>query len=296
MKRFVWGVPILLLVLSSCQNKTDELEKKMADMQAQNRQLSQEMASRDEYIETVTQAVNGVYENLESVRAKEKLLLHQTNEMEANKKLSSQEVRVRLLHQIAEIDSNLQGNRQTVAGLQSKISNYKTQYAGLKNMIANLQQTIADREHSIAELQNRIQGLETQVSEKTMQLTQRDSVIEKQHSLIDAQQTRLVTGFYVAGTRKELEEKGIIKNEGGFLWGLFGATTVLTSGFNSRHFNPINKFSDTTIEIDGRIDEIVPKRNVEFYRQSSVDRKHSTLTIAQPTAFWQNNYLVIITD
>ncbi len=295
MKNLLWIVPILI-VLAGCQNKNPEMEQKLADLQNQNRQLSQEVSSRDEYVETVTQTVNAVYANLETVRAKEKLLLHQANEMEAKKKLTNQEVRVNLLRQISEIDSNLQNNRKSVANLQSKINNYKTQYVGLKAMVANLKQTITEREQSIAELELRVQGLESQISEKTRLITQRDSIIDKQHSLIGTQQTKITTSFYVIGTRRDLEQKGIIKKEGGFLWGLLGATTVLANGFDTRYFNPINKYSDTTIQIDGSIDEIVPKRNVEFYRQAAIDRKHSMLTIGEPRSFWQDNYLVIITD
>lgn len=273
-----------------------ELEKKMNDLQAQNKQLYQEISSRDEYVESVTTAVNSVYENLENVRSREKLLLRQANEMESKKKLSNLEVRANLLLQISSIDSNLKDNQKTINSLQSKINNYKTQYVGLKAMIANLNETIHEREQSIAELQLRVQGLEAQVGEKTKLISLRDSIIEKQTNLIDAQKTRLNTGFYIIGTRRDLEEKGIIKKEGGFLWGWLGSTTVLTSGFNTHLFNPIDKSSDTTIQIIGEIDEIIPKRDLKFYHKIEIDRQRTRLTIAEPKKFWLDNYLVIITD
>ncbi len=283
-------------VFTGCQDKNSEMEKKMTDLQSQNKQLYQEITSRDEYIENVTQAVNNVYENLESVRIREKLLLHATSEMESKKKRTNAEVRANLLNEISTIDSNLAGNQKTLNALQSKINNFRTQYAGLKAMIANLNQTIHEREQSIAELQQRIEGLETQIGEKSRLLTQRDSVIEHQTSLIDAQNSRLSTGFYVIGTRRDLEDKGIIKNEGGFLWGWLGSTTVLSNGFDTHFFNPIDKSSDTTIQIVGKIDEIVPKRDVKFYYKTEIDRERTKLTIAEPGNFWQDNYLVIITD
>ena len=294
MKVLPW-ITLVCIVGFGCQNSPDT-EKKLSDLQTQNRQLSTEIVSRDEYIETITQAVSAVYSNLETVRDKEKLLLHQTNEMESKKKLTNQEVRLNLLNQVALIDSDLIHNTKIVASLQAKISTYKTQYAGLKSMIANLRQTIADREQSITDLELRIQGLESQISEKTRLITQRDSVIDKQYDLIDSQQKKLTTGYYIVGRRRDLEDKGIIKNEGGFLWGLLGATTVLTNGFSPRHFNPINKYTDTTIHVDGSINEIVPKRNAEFYRQLEVDRNHCLLTISEPNNFWQNSYLVIVLE
>ncbi len=284
------------IVIAGCQQQNAEMEKKMSDLQSQNKQLYTEISTRDEFIESVTHAVNNVYENLESVRNREKLLLRETNEIETKKKLSNQEVRANLLHQISTIDSNLKDNQKTLNSLQSKMNNYRTQYAGLKTMIANLNQTIQEREQSIAELETRVKRLETQIGEKTRLLSERDSVIEQQTSMLDEQHNRLNTGFYVIGTRHDLEEKGIIRKEGGFLWGLLGSTTVLSSGFNTHFFNPIDKSNDTTIQIVGKIDEIIPVRDLKFYHETEIDRERTRLTIAEPVHFWQDNYLVIITD
>jgi uncharacterized protein YoxC len=284
-----------MFVVIGCQPSAEQ-EKQMTDLQTQNKQLYQEISSRDAYIETVTQAVNGVYKNIESVRSRENALLHQANEMESKKMLSNQEVRANLLTQISEIDSNLKNNQKTLASLQSKINTYRTQYAGLKTMVANLNETVKEREASIAELQQRVEHLETQIGEKTRLITQRDSVIEEQTGVIDQQKTRINTGFYVIGTRHDLEEKGIIKNEGGFLWGLLGSTTVLSNGFDTHYFNPIDKLADTTIQIVGTIDEIVPKRDMKYYHKTEIDTDRTRLAITEPSSFWQDNYLVIITD
>jgi peptidoglycan hydrolase CwlO-like protein len=284
-----------IFVVTGCQPSAEQ-EKKMTELQTQNKQLYQEISSRDEYIESVTQAVNNVYKNIESVRSKETALLHQTNEMETKKLLSNQEVRANLLHEISTIDSNLKDNQKTLVSLQSKINTYRTQYAGLKVMVANLNQTIHEREASIADLQQRVERLETAIGEKAKLITQRDSVIEEQTTTIDAQKTRINTAFYVIGTRSDLEEKGIIKKEGGFLWGLLGSTTVLSNGFDSHFFNPIDKLSDTTIQIVGTIDELVPKRDMKYYHKTEIDRDRTRLAITEPGSFWQDNYLVIITD
>jgi len=83
---------------------------------------------------------------------------------------------------------------------------------------------------------------------------------------------------------------------GGFLWGLLGSTTTLANGFDDKYFKPIDKTQDMTIQVKGKIDEVIPKRNIEFYKKSEVSDDQSMLTIAEPNQFWQDRYLVIITD
>ena len=111
--------------------------------------------------------------------------------------------------------------------------------------------------------------------------------------MIDAQQKKLNTVYYVVGTKDDLRKKGIITDEGGFLWGLLGSTTIMNSGADQSYFTPLDRSKDQTINVDGKIDEILPRRAPELF---STDDTGSKLTITSPDKFWQANYLVIITD
>ena len=244
----------------------------------------------------MTQSINDVYASLEAVRSREGMILKETNEMESKKKISSQEVRQRLLQQVSLIDSSLKENRSRIAKLQSAVSSSKKQYAGLKTMVLNLKQTVAERESTIAFLGLKIQGLEAEVNTKTQMVAQRDSVIQQQHGVIGTQHAEINRAFYIAGKRRDLEEKGIITSQGGFLWGLLGSSTVLASGFDPKLFTSIDKYDNTSIDVNGGIDEIIPKRSQQFYNAKEVSRHQSTLTIVDPDRFWQDRYLVIITN
>ncbi|MBI1806807.1 MAG: hypothetical protein HYR76_07145 [Ignavibacteria bacterium] len=294
--KFFSALLALAFVISGCNTRTEELEKQAAALQSKNSELSQELSTRDAYIDSVTQSMNEVYDNIERVRSKERQILQESSQMETTKKLNRQEVREKLLQQISTIDSNLASNRKKINDLQAKVSSYRTQFAGLKNMVATLKQTIEEREQAIAQLEEKVRGLETQVSEGKRLISERDSVITRQTAVIDVQEKQITTGFYIVGTRKDLESKGIITREGGFLWGLLGSTTVLANGFNREYFKPINKEREMSIEVTGKIVEIVPKRNEQFYTASAQQDKHSLLNIVEPKNFWQDNYLVIITE
>src|SRR5262249_47511363 len=198
----------VLCLLAGCTSKNEELQKANTDLQDQNKQMKEDLASRDDYIETVTQSVNEVYSALESVRSHEKLILSEAEKMEARKKLTSLDIRAKLLNQIALIDTELQANRKSISNLQTRVGAYKNQYAGVKKMIEVLKATIDEREQSIALLERQVRGLENLVSEKTHMVEEKDSILAEQYVQIEAQRRQIATGYYVVGTRKELEDKG----------------------------------------------------------------------------------------
>src|SRR5437867_1210459 len=227
MKMYHLIAAIVILSAAGCNNRSDQLEQQNAELQSKYNQATQDLASRDAYVDSITQSINDIYNDLESVRSREGLVLKQTGDMEAKRKLTSQEVRQKLLEEVTLIDSTLKDNRHRINDLQSKLNGTRAQYAGLKKMVESLKKTIEEREATIAQLDQKVQGLVAEVNTKTQMLTQRDSVIEQQHNEMNR-------AFYVVGTRRELEEKGIIAKEGGFLWGLLGSTTVLANGLDSR--------------------------------------------------------------
>ncbi|MBI1803665.1 MAG: hypothetical protein HY033_12350 [Ignavibacteriae bacterium] len=295
--RVVCGFAVVLsLIVGGCNYQSEELEKRNAELQKKADELNQEMVSRDAYVESVMTAINDVYNTIEGVHSKEKKILRETTGLEGAKKLTSRDVRERLLKEISLIDSTLKSNEEQIAGLEKKVSSYRSRFAGLQRMVANLKQAVEEREQAIAELETKVRGLETQLTEKTKLVAQRDSVIGNQNNLIDNQHYHLITAYYIIGRRDELEQKGIIAREGGFLWGWLGSTTVLKNGFDASSFKPINKTESATIEVNAPISEIIPQRNERFYTATKYDGSQSILKIVEPKNFWQDSYLVIVTD
>ncbi len=287
-------VAVLLVVLaalvgSGCNNKVDELQAQNTALENSNHQLTQDLAARDEYVDKVADAINDVYASVEQVSAQEKSLVKETTGMEGKKQLTRDEVRSQVIDRIGVIRTTLSDNYKKIKDLQSKLASFSNKYNGLKKMVASLKQTIEERDQSIAELGKRIDGLQTEVNQKGVLISQKDSVIDHQYH-------QITTTYYIAGTRDQLEKMGIIRKEGGFPWGWFGSTTVLASNFDDKYFKPFNKEVESSIHVDGKIEEIVPKRDEVTYRQALLEPGESMLTIAEPDNFWKDKYLVIITD
>jgi len=280
---------IILVGVLGCDNRGPELEKQVAALQQANGQLVQENTIRDAYIDSIALAINAVYSNLETMKSHEQHLLKEKKELEAQKKYTDKEIREMLFARVSSINTALKDNRETILGLQKKLAASRTKYAGLQKMVETLKSTIAEREQAIAELTQKVQGLQTEVSEKTRLVGERDEVISRQHK-------QMATAFYVIGKRDELEKKGIISKQGGFPWGWLGSTTILSNGLDEANFQPINKEEQKIIQVKGKIDEVIPKRNSQAYATKAVSDSESMITIADPSRFWESNYLVIITD
>jgi hypothetical protein len=186
------------------------------------------------------------------------------------------------------IDTALEDNKAKISGLESRIKSLQRDHKGLNEMLTNVKAELALREERIAALETNIKNLEDDNTHKSMMLVERDSVIHNREE-------ELNTVYYIAGTRSELEEMGILADEGGFLWGLLGSTPVVASGVNESLFNRLDVRDEWVITIDGEIEELVPKRNQEYYISTPSGEDRSNLEILDGERFWQERYLVIIT-
>jgi hypothetical protein len=105
--------------------------------------------------------------------------------------------------------------------------------------------------------------------------------------------TQMNTVYYVVGKKDDLEKKGIVADEGGFLWGLLGSTTVLAGNFNPDLFQKIDKTKQAQIDVTGKIVEIIPKRDAGSYSTTEAGGQ-TVLKIVNADQFWKVNRLVII--
>jgi hypothetical protein len=277
----------VVMVLTGCDGREKELEKENARLLSQRDSVQFLMQDRERYFDEIVSAINEVHVKLEDVRVSGEQISVQTEGSEGTIRLSNNESRQNFLSQIGEIDHTLAESREEIRKLEARIAKQGRESSTLTEMINNLKQQLGEREQQIAMLEQRVTGLEGEVAHQTQLIVQRDSVIHEK-------QTEINTAYYVVGTRSELEEMGIISDEGGFLWGLFGATAVLSSGVDEGMFRPLDKTTDHFITVDGEIEEIIPKRSEESYVAEEVDEQRSNLQILNPKKFWRDRYLVIV--
>jgi hypothetical protein len=281
-----YGIVVaIVLLLTGCNQS--ELENKNKDLQSQ-------LDAKDKYIEEVTTAINEIHNQLESTWAMENKVIQQSSTKEGSKAPSQLQVKQQILSRISDIDSILAANRKKLANLQNKLKNAAVQYAGLQKMVDGLKTTLEEREKALADLQSRVKSLETEVGEKTKVIALRDATIDDQTSQINDRTKQMNTVYYVVGKKDDLKNQGIIADEGGVLWGLFGTTTVIGGNFKSEAFQKMDKTRELQIDLPGKIDELVPKRDVGSYSIEETSNGHSLLKILDADKFWKLNRVVIV--
>ncbi|MBI2429630.1 MAG: hypothetical protein HYV29_12715 [Ignavibacteriales bacterium] len=295
MCRNIWMLTVVALIVAGCGNQ-EELENR-------NRELAAQLASKDMMIEEVTTTVNEIHNALETAWAMEKNVVSQTTMTAEGVPITPAELKERILDRISDMRATLTENRKKMTDLERRLRRNNTQYAGLQKMVDDLKTNLEAREKSIAELSMRVEDLEHDIVQKAQLIEAHETTIASNknvmatyESTINDQTKQLNTAYYIAGNRNELEEKGIIRDEGGILWGLAGTTTVLSSDFDDQQFQSFDKTAGRTIQINGEIEEIVPKRDESSYVQERTENGNSVLIIVRPEKFWREKLLVVVTE
>jgi hypothetical protein len=275
----------ILLVFTGCNQS--ELENK-------NKELQQQLAAKDQYIEEVTSAINEIHNQLENTWAMENKVIQQSLSKEGAKAPTHLQVKQQILSRISEIDSILVANRKKIANLQNRLKSAALQYAGLQKMVDDLKVTLEEREKTLADLQARVQSLETQVSEKTKVIAAREATIDDQTKQLSERTQQMNSVYYVVGKKDDLKAQGIVTDEGGFLWGLLGSTTVLAGNFNADLFQKMDRTKEAKIDVPGKISEVIPKRDASSFSMEETSDGHTIVKILNSDQFWKVNRVVIV--
>ncbi|HEX9615706.1 MAG TPA: hypothetical protein VGA55_09360 [Bacteroidota bacterium] len=270
------------LLLAACENQNEELAMR-------NQELQQQLAAKDQFINEVTSTISDIHNEVETAWAEHKKIVRKAKSVEAGEAITHAELKKQIVDRIEGMRSALAENRKRMNTLERKLKASETSYTGLNDMMADLKATLEEREKSMAELWGRIRNLEGE-------LVAKNDTIASQEMVINDQKRKINTGYYVVGQRDSLRTKGIIDEEGGFPWGLFGSTTVLADNLTEEYFHPVEKSVEMIIPIYGTIDEIVPRRDEATYIEERRENGEAVLRIIKPDKFWQQRHLVIVSN
>ena len=191
----------------------------------------------------------------------------------------------------------------------------------IHHMMENSKHKINHLNTNIAELRKaedadheRIHLLEEELLDMAGMVVARDTEIDALHDMLEAQGFAIITladayneqlaysevlsdilntGFFVAATKKELKEMGILDMEGGFLG--IGRVKTLNANAPVQFLTPIDIRDTDIIELKGKKAELITKHADDSY-EFTFDKDNDLvfLGVANKLKFWQEtNYLVI---
>ena len=282
MKKFLLGMTIMTLILSSCGKHSSEYKK----LQAQNDSLTlvhQQTASELNEMLSILNDVEDGFQNIKSAENYLTVASTKGNEMTPT-------ARDRIAEDMQFITKTLQDNKDKISDLEKKLKNSNIQSSELKKTIERLRAEVADKTIALANLQEelakrdaQIAALSENVSNLSTSVSNWQTHSQEQAATIKAQEAVIKTVFYCFGTDKELKEQKILVNG------------QLGTDFNKDYFIKVSDPETlTNIPLYAKKAELVSKHPSGTYQFIKGTDGKVSLIINDTSTFWSlTKYLVI---
>ena len=274
---------IPLIVALSCKQGPSP------ETQARIDSLSQASAQKDRLVEEIAENTRFVSEiSAELAKAAvppKKLKVSSESPLRASRDTLIQKIRY-FTGRVREIEPKLQDSERRISELTSISDSLRNALAAT---MQNLQGVIDSQKEQIAALTEQVETLTA------------ENVALK--DTIENLATEANTVYYVVGTKDELEQKGIVKEEGGarFLFVLWksGKTLVPARSLDPSVFTPVDRrhFSQLPLPATDREYRIVSRQDVGALETppSGDGTITGRVKIADSARFWANSkYLIIV--
>ena len=197
----------------------------------------------------------------------------------------------RMLASIADLKQSIQNSNRKIRDLEKSLRGSQAEVAGLRRIITNLKKSVAEKEVMIAQLTARVDSLNVTVAGlKTDVLAGQQTIAEQRHVIADKRK-EIGTIFYIIGSKKDLQGKGIITEKGGVLG--MGKSTQLSGALNEGDFSTLDTDQATEIPIPGKEPQVLSAQTKTSYELTS-NEGGAKLRILNAPEFRKVKYLVIM--
>ncbi len=208
-----------------------------------------------------------------------------------------------ILKKVSDMTTRLRSSEQRLASSQRRLreltknnDSLRTSLADFQATIDGLQATLESQKSTIATLEADLTGARQQVATLT---TDKQTLTDT----VGAMSERENTVYYVIGTRQELKDKGLIREEGGTRFLIFTRTgEVLKPAheLDPSAFTLADRRTMTEIALPNPSKEyqLITSQNIA-YSNIPLDAKgkvKGTLQITSPERFWGNSKFLILVE
>lgn len=279
------------LFATACVSKS-EYDRQLAQAAA----LSAEKDSLLSEVVATSQFIGDVSAELEQVRTNAPVAARE-GEMES---LSPTEQRAALLQRVTELTARIKEAEASMANSRRRITALTAGNASLTakydSTIASFQQLIETQKAEVVALVDKVTALtaeNTQLKEANVQLaSEREALTADRENLVTEQNTV----YWVAGTRAELLQRGIIEQRGGMLG--IGRTLVLARTIDTEDFEAADRrqLGEITLPNPAKNYRIVSPNDLAGLDSTPVGGKFKgSMRISAPETFWRpSRFLVLV--
>jgi uncharacterized protein (DUF3084 family) len=290
----IWGLSTLILVLAIAGSVFfTDYQKKQTNMlnleQERSNSLVMKLHQRDSLVNEYVETFNQIEKDLMLIKEKENLLNVETADPELAKTK-----KVQLSEDIQLIYSLIEENKKKVADLSRKLKNSGVEIAALNEKVKYLAGVIEERDSSMLALNQELEARDIVIADLNGKMGELETVVETQKGVIDEQIAELNKAFLATGSFKDLEEKGIVVKDGGFL-GL-GKTKTLHNVESNENFDKIDITTTKTITVNAKKAQLITEHPEGSYEWVEENDLIAYMVINDPREFWKvSKYAVLET-
>ena len=285
-------VAIMSLLVISCSTKTKKnntaLKAEIAELKKQNAELTGEAFDMASDVSEYRHMLEEIEKNVATYDDKN----HTVKSIMTSDK-NNEEVEEDILLHIEHMHNLSENSKHKVAYLEKNVKKLREVDNADHVKIHILEMEVRDMAHTVVARDNEIDALHEMVIAEGIGIAVLAEAYYEQAIYTDVLKEIINTAFFVAGTKKELKEMGVLDAEGGFLG--IGRVKTLSDNASLEFITPIDIDKTDIIELDGKKAELITPHPIDSYTLTyDKDKNITMLGISNKLHFWQEtNYLVI---
>ena len=283
MRTLLVGVMAAAL-LAACERgpSPEELAAK-----AENERLTNDLQGRDSLISEMTRSFDEIETNIRMMDDRAHILANSTSEAQLDMKKKDKIVRDLQL-----MNGLMKESRDRIKELTERLDRSKIDAKGLRTKLNELDLQLAQRDSMITNMKDGLLARDFRIEQINANLDSIELVVAKREAVIDQQITELNKAYYVMGTEEELEAKGVLTQEGGFIG--IGKHAELNGEAQTANFTLTDVRDLRRIPVKARKAKLVTEHPAKSYEMVEENDMIAYLEIKDADAFWKlSKYAVV---
>ncbi|MBK9176358.1 MAG: hypothetical protein IPM46_08460 [Flavobacteriales bacterium] len=208
-----------------------------------------------------------------------------TGEMDIDK-------RKKVVRDLQLMNGLMQESRDRIAELTKRLDRSKIEASGLRKKLKELDAMLASRDSSISIMKDGLLAKDFQIEQVNTQLTAMELEVAKREAFIEQQTNEMNAAWYVVGTSKELEERGVVTRTGGIIG--IGKTAHMSGEVQQGEFKQVDARQVTRVPLSAKKARLVSEHPKDSYAMVEEGDLFAYLEIKDPASFWKlSRYMVV---
>jgi hypothetical protein len=281
-------VVLLIAIIIGYSIYNRDHKQLLSQMELQRNSFTEKLTTRDSSIGEWVTTFGEIERNIALIKEKEHIISTNSSKGELSKDKKEQ-----ILVDINYINTLLEQNKKKIASLNNQLSKSGGTIKGLQTTITGLEASVKQSESDIADLKATLVTKKFEIEQLSTEKIELQGTIVQKDEKITTQTNEMNKAFFACGTYKELNLKGLLTKEGGFI-GL-GKTKTLASSFPDSAFKQIDITVTKSIIVNSKNAKLIsehPANSYQFIRDK--DKKIESIEITDPGQFWKiSKYAVV---